>query len=35
MIHVLGPFEFTSDLQGFAIGDYRMVPGSRLDLLDE
>ncbi|MGK3965952.1 hypothetical protein WMF38_17450 [Sorangium sp. So ce118] len=33
--HVVGPFEFTTDLQGLGVGDYLTVPGSRLDFLGE
>ncbi|WP_437624863.1 hypothetical protein [Sorangium sp. So ce1151] len=33
--HVAGPFEFTTDLQGFGVGDYLTVQGSRLDFLGE
>ncbi|WP_433934490.1 hypothetical protein AB3662_07875 [Sorangium cellulosum] len=35
VVHVVGPFEFTSDLQGLLLGDYMTVPGSRVDYLGE
>ncbi|XXY46761.1 hypothetical protein WME91_42840 [Sorangium sp. So ce269] len=35
VVHVVGPFEFTTDLQGFGVGDYLTVQGSRLDFLGE
>ncbi|WP_437691029.1 hypothetical protein [Sorangium sp. So ce176] len=35
VVDVIGPFEFTTELHGLLVGDYMMVPGSRLDLLTE
>ncbi|WP_437898488.1 hypothetical protein [Sorangium sp. So ce124] len=35
VVHVIGPFEFTDGLQGFLLGDYQAVLGSRLDPLGE
>ncbi|WP_437929447.1 hypothetical protein WMF37_09305 [Sorangium sp. So ce291] len=35
VVHPVGPFEFATDLQGFGLGDYLTVPGSRLDFLGE
>ncbi|WP_438035326.1 hypothetical protein [Sorangium sp. So ce204] len=33
VVHVVGPFLFTDDLQGFLLGDYQPVQGSRVDPL--
>ncbi|WP_437578907.1 hypothetical protein [Sorangium sp. So ce887] len=35
VIHVIGPFEFTTELEGLLLGDYQTVLGSRLDHLGE
>ncbi|WP_437533891.1 hypothetical protein WME79_07570 [Sorangium sp. So ce726] len=35
VVNVIGPFEFTDGLQGFLLGDYQPVQGSRLDPLGE